>query len=239
MNDPTDAHLILIHGALGTRSQLAPLASSLGTRMTVHCVELDGHGDTPAGESGYSIERFAGNVRNFITTNGIERAALFGYSMGGYVALELAVEMPERITSVATLGTKLAWSPEVALNENSKLDAARIRAKIPAFALELEQRHRGVAGGWEGVLARTASLMTALGENPVVDRNLLSRIRQPVRLMVGDRDTIVTIEETASASRDLQAGSFAVLPDTPHPVEQVRTPLLHSLVVDFLGTAVS
>lgn len=234
MNDLAAAHLVLIHGALGTRSQLAPLASSLGDVLDVHLVELEGHGNTPSTEDGYSIDRFAGNVRDFITSNGLERTALFGYSMGGYVALKLAEEMPDRIAGVVTLGTKLEWSPEVASRENARLDAAKIRARVPAFALDLEQRHRGVAGGWEAVLSRTASLMTALGEKPVIDGGHLSRIRQPVRLMVGDRDAVVTIEETASASRGIPVGSFAVLPDTAHPVEQVRTPLLRSLIVDSL-----
>lgn len=81
--------------------------------------------------------------------------------------------------------------------------------------------------------------MTALGDNPLVDVALLSRIRQPVRLMVGDRDAVVTVEETASAARSIPGGSFAVLPDTPHPVEQVRTPLLRSLIADFLQTTIS
>lgn len=234
MNDLAVAHLVLIHGALGTRSQLAPLASSLGDVLDVHLVELEGHGSTPATLDGYSIDRFAGNVRDFIMSNGLERTALFGYSMGGYIALRLADEMPERVASVVTLGTKLAWSPEVASRENARLDAAKIRAKVPAFALDLEQRHRGVEGGWEAVLSRTASLMTELGAKPFIDGAHLSRIGQPVRLMVGDRDASVTIEETASASRGIRRGSFAVLPDTPHPVEQVRIPLLRSLIVDSL-----
>jgi pimeloyl-ACP methyl ester carboxylesterase len=238
MSGLPDAHLVLIHGALGTKSQLASLASSLRDEIIVYCVELEGHGSTLAGESSYSIDRFAGNVRDLIMSQGLERTVLFGYSMGGYVALKLADEMPELVTRVATLGTKLAWSPEVASREKGKLDAAKIREKVPAFALDLEQRHRGVPGGWESVLSRTAALMTALGDNPLIDGALLSRIRQPVRLMVGDRDAVVTIEETASAARSIPGGSFAVLPGTPHPVEQVRTPLLRSLILDFLHTGI-
>ena len=236
MNDLAAAHLVLIHGALGTKSQLAPLASSLSDVLEVHLVELEGHGNTPATDDDYSIDRFAGNVRDLIMSNGLARTALFGYSMGGYVALKLADEMPDRVAGVVTLGTKLAWSPEVAVRENAKLDAAKIRAKVPAFALDLEQRHRGVTGGWEAVLSRTVSLMTALGAKPVIDAAHLSRIQTPVRLMVGDRDAVVTIDETASASRDIHTGSFAVLPDTFHPVEQVRIPLLRSLILDFLHT---
>lgn len=226
--------LLLIHGALGAGPQLAPLQSLLGTEYKTHVVELEGHGSTPSLGPAYDVARFAENVREFMHVRAIDRAAIFGYSMGGYVALALAAESPALVTSVATLGTKLAWTPEVAARETSRLDPATIRAKVPKFADVLEQRHRG-AGGWETVLAKTSALMTALGARPVVDAGMLARIAQPVRLMVGDRDAVVTIDETTSAARALAKGEAAVLPNTPHPFEQVRLPVIAALLHDFAG----
>jgi pimeloyl-ACP methyl ester carboxylesterase len=168
-----------------------------------------------------------------MTERRIERAAVFGYSMGGYVALLLAAESPELVTSVATLGTKLAWTPDVAARETSRLDAATIRAKVPKFADMLERRH-AAAGGWETVLAKTAVLMTELGDRAIVDTDVLSRIHQPVRLMVGDRDNVVTVDETVVAVQTLERGELGVLPKTPHPFEQVRLPLLATLLRDFI-----
>lgn len=95
-------------------------------------------------------------------------------------------------------------------------------------AAQLEERHRAIEGGWEAVLTRTASLMSQLGGRPVVDNVLLARIRQPVRLMVGERDAVVTIAETESAAKHLVAGECVVLPGTPHPIEQVDLSLLAS-----------
>ena len=225
-------NLIVIHGALGSASQLQPLADALRGTHTVHVIELDGHGDTPSARDAFAIEDFAGDVRRFITTHSIRDAAIFGYSMGGYVALHLAAESPELVSSVATLGTKLAWSPDVAARETSRLDPVAIRAKVPKFADALERRHAG-AGGWETVLARTATLMTDLGRRPRVDAAAMARIQQPVRLMVGDRDAVVSIDETSRASRELKQGELCVLPATPHPLEQVRVSLLASALTDF------
>lgn len=176
---------------------MQPLADALGGGT--HIVELEGHGSTPISGDRYEMTRFAQNVRDSMQRAGIERADIFGYSMGGYVALLLAAESPERVTSVTTLGTKLAWSPEVAAKETSRLDPATIRAKVPKFAAALEARHG--AGEWEAVLRRTATLMAELGANPVVNPDLLERISQPVRLLVGDRDPVVTLDETAAAVR--------------------------------------
>ncbi|MND05131.1 hypothetical protein D3C83_257350 [compost metagenome] len=64
---------------------------------------------------------------------------------------------------------------------------------------------------------------------------MLSGVQQRVRLMVGDRDNVVTVDETAAAARVLGRGELSVLPNTPHPFEQVRLPLVATLLRDFLG----
>jgi pimeloyl-ACP methyl ester carboxylesterase len=230
--------LILVHGALGAAEQLEPLRALIAASgREVHVVELEGHGNTHMADRDYSIRRFGGNITAFMARMGIERAAIFGYSMGGYAALALAGEVPDRVAAVATLGTKLAWTPEVAARETTRLDPATIRAKVPKFASQLEARHQG-AGGWEAVLARTASLMTGLGAKPIVDQSMLAEVAQPVRFMVGDRDALVTLDETAAAAKSVPKGELAILPNTPHPIEQARLPLLAGQIADFM-TAVS
>ena len=228
-------NLLLIHGAMGSASQLVPLERALNDSHTIHIVELEGHGNTPASQDRFTFDRFAANVRELVKARSIERTAIFGYSMGGYVALKLAAESPDLVTSVVTLGTKMNWTPEIAKVETSRLVPSRIREKVPAFAVHLSQRHRGVPGGWELVLARTAALMTELGDRILIDAAVLSSIRQPVRMMVGDRDAIVSIDETASAVEQIEKGELAVLPNTPHPFEQVRPELVASMIQDFLA----
>lgn len=223
--------IILIHGALGSASQLAPLTTLLGADHDVHVIELAGHGDTP-GPASFNLDDFARGVREFMRARRVERAGVFGYSMGGYVALHLASQSPELVSSVATLGTKLAWSPEVAARETSRLDAVAIRSKVPKFAELLERRHAG-CGGWEDVLAKTARFMTELGAHAAIDSAVLAQLPQRVRLMVGDRDNVVTVDETVAAARSLARGEAGVLPATPHPFEQVRLPLLAALLRDF------
>jgi pimeloyl-ACP methyl ester carboxylesterase len=213
---------------------MAPLAEALASRFQPHVLELEGHGSTPMHAAEYSMTMFVTNLAEFIESRGLGAVSIFGYSMGGYVALQLAAERPDLVSHVVTLGTKLAWSPDVAAQEASRLDPAKIRAKVPQFAEQLEARHRGIAGGWEGVLSRTAALMSGLGARPLVDATLLARIRQPVRLMVGDRDAVVSIDETREATKHLTAGECVVLPDTPHPIEQVQLPLLSSYMEDFI-----
>jgi pimeloyl-ACP methyl ester carboxylesterase len=221
--------LLLLHGALGAADQLVPLAERLAGRARVHVVELEGHGRTPPRGRAFAMEHFAESVVEALDALGIARAEIFGYSMGGYVALHLAATRPERVTRVTTLGTKFRWDPELAEREAHRLDPATIRAKVPRFAEALEARHAG-AGGWEAVLGSTAALLRSLGARPLLDDAVLGAIAQPVRVMVGDRDATVTVEESAGAYRALGNGELVVLPRTPHPLEQVDVGQLAAFV---------
>jgi len=234
----TSPPLILLHGALGAAPQLAPLAALLAERLDrpVEPLELEGHGETPAHPDGYSIERLAEQVVAWLDARGAARAALFGYSMGGYVALHLARVHPERVAAVATLGTKFRWDAATAAREAARLDPAAIRAKVPRFADALAARHAG-AGGWEAVLARTAALLRSLGERSLLTDATLAEVAQPVRVVVGDRDATVTVEESAGAYRALPNGELLVLPRTPHPLEQVDAGRLSAALADFFAAA--
>jgi pimeloyl-ACP methyl ester carboxylesterase len=134
---------------------------------------------------------------------------------------------------VVTLGTKLRWSPELAARERSLLDASAIRAKVPKFGEQLERRH--VALGWEAVVDATAEMMEWMGGNAPLREEDLRAITHPVRLMVGDRDVTVSLDECGEAVRWLPAGELEVLPRTPHPFERVSIPRLARSVSEFLA----
>lgn len=228
--------LLLLHGALGASDQFAPLLPLLGDGVRPHRLDFEGHGAAPARGRPYRIEHFAENVAEYVEREADRLGGpvrIFGYSMGGYVALHLAAERPELVDRVMTLGTKFAWTAESVASEVGMLDPARIRARVPQFADALAARH--AAAGWESVLDRTAEMMRALGDRPVLAPDRLAAVRQRVRLAVGDRDRTVSLEETAGAYRALPNAELEVLPGTPHPLEKAPWERLARSVREFCG----
>ena len=89
-----------------------------------------------------------------------ELVHLFGYSMGGFIALLSAANGNKKIHSITTLGTKMKWSPRIAENEVKQLNPELIEEKVPAFAKSLEERH---GDHWKDLMRRTADYMVLLG----------------------------------------------------------------------------
>ena len=224
--------LFLLHGALGSHAQMARLAGVLESRVDTRTFDFVGHGERPLG-GGLTMDRLVAQLAGAIEDDGAAPARLFGYSMGGYVALTLAATRPELVRSVATLGTKLEWSPTVGREVGAKFDAALIAEKLPKFAAALQLMHP--ATGWERLCGETRGMLAALGERPLLTRELLAGVAQPVRLMLGDRDDTVTLEETASAFGLLPAGQLEVLPATRHGIERVDVERLAASLLQFFA----
>jgi pimeloyl-ACP methyl ester carboxylesterase len=225
--------LLLLHGALGSGAQLRPLAGLLEGSFDVHLLDFEGHGAAPLRDRPFRIEHFAENVRDYLDERGIERAGFFGYSMGGYVACTLALSQPEVVEKVATLGTKFYWDEATAERECGFLDPRKIEARVPHFARALAERHS--AAGWVEVLARTADLLRDLAKRGGFKPEAASRIGQPVRVMLGDRDSTVTLDETAAIYHALAKGELEVLPATRHEIERVSPERLAYTLREFFG----
>ncbi|HMV91636.1 MAG TPA: alpha/beta fold hydrolase, partial [Cyclobacteriaceae bacterium] len=126
--------VLLIHGALGSASQLEPVKIALqNSGLAVHSMDLSGHGGA-AFQTQFGIEQFASDVLKWLDQNSLRTVNVFGYSMGGYVSLEFASKYPKRVGSIVTLGTKFDWSVESAAREVRKLNPEKILEKVPAFA---------------------------------------------------------------------------------------------------------
>jgi len=225
MND-----LLLLHGALGSKEQLEQLKTTLSTRFTVHTLNFDGHGDT-ASERPFSIGLFAQNVREYLDEQQIQTCTIFGYSMGGYVALKLAQEQPARVDRIITLGTKLAWTPEIAAKETALLNPAKIEEKVPKFAAALAQLHPD----WKQVILKTASCMTDLGNQPALSETNFHEINIPVTLLLGSEDVMVTREETETVAHQLPDAHFELVDGWQHPIERVNTDELAAIINRLLG----
>ncbi len=210
--------LLLLHGAIGAKDQLIPLAEALKNDYEVHSINFTGHGGEHMPNS-FSIELFSNDVLTYLEKNNIQKINIFGYSMGGYVALYLAKYYPNKVEKIFTLATKFEWNPDISQKEIRMLDANKIEEKIPAFAQVLEKRHQ--PNNWKVLLKKTADMMVALGNKNCLTLQDLTSITIPTKIGVGDNDNMVTLGETKEVAQNLKNSELLILQDTLHPIEKV------------------
>lgn len=223
--------LVLLHGALGHPKQFDPIIPELEKHFEVYELLFSGHGGSPLPETGISMEGLVEQLHGFFEERKLECPHVFGYSMGGYVALCHALKYPSRIRSILTLATKFDWTVEISQKEAKMLVPESIEEKVAAFAKQLASLHG--AKKWKNLVRATADMMLDLGENPRLSEKDCKQLSIPIQLMVGDGDKMVGIEETLKVGNQIPDSRFAVLPHTIHPLEKVRPGLLLDLMKDF------
>ncbi len=210
--------LLFLHGALGSAAQFDAFRSHFSPKTPVFALNLPGHGGLPT-DAPYSIERFAEAVLAFLAEKNEAQADLFGYSMGGYVALWLAWKYPDRVRCVATLNSKLDWSPEVATRMSGMFDTEKIEAKAPQLAAALTLAH--APADWKLVAQRTADFLHDLGNGMGLPPEAFAQIACPVAVLRGELDNTVSAEESQHVADLLPQGFYREIPGSRHAIEQV------------------
>ncbi len=89
--------LILIHGLFGTSDNLKALAKELADTYLVYLIDLPAHGDSDS-VFPLTIPNVANTITEFIKEQGLNNVALLGHSLGGKMAMEIAISNPTLVS---------------------------------------------------------------------------------------------------------------------------------------------
>lgn len=229
----TKKPILLLHGALGAKDQLQrffPVFEENG--FTPINLSFQGHGGSTPPVSGYSMDAFIQDILSELENKAIKSIPIFGYSMGGFVSLLLASRFSGRIERLVTLGTKFNWNLETAKKETGMLDPDKIESKVPKFAQALQNRHG--AENWKAVLKSTAQMMTQLGQMNPLTEEALGKVSMPVKILVGEEDQMVSVEESKKVASQISRAQFKVIPNLQHPIEKLSPEIIKAEILPFL-----
>lgn len=108
--------LLVLHGAYMSADAMAPMVQRFSRTRPVIVVDQRGHGRTGDGPGPITYERLADDAAAVLDAAGVRQADVFGYSMGGAAAIQLAVRHPDKVGKLVSVsgGTRLdAMYPEV------------------------------------------------------------------------------------------------------------------------------
>ena len=107
--------VILIHGIFGSLSNLGNLARSLSAGYRVLSVDLRNHGDSPH-ERSMDLQLMAMDIIELMDDLALDAAHLVGHSMGGKVAMQLAMNYPQRVDGLLVADIAPADYPQQNIN---------------------------------------------------------------------------------------------------------------------------
>ena len=120
--------ILCLHGITAQHRAFNALARHLEGSRSLVGVDLRGRGDSAKPESGYGLEAHARDVIRVLDHLGLQQAVILGHSMGGFVALKVALSHPHRVRALVLLDggwPRVEVSPEV-MSEEQKQEAAAI-----------------------------------------------------------------------------------------------------------------
>lgn len=232
--------LVLLHGAFMTIETLGDLVPALAKSRQVIALELQGHGHTADIERPLSYQQMADDVAALIRHLGIDHPDVFGYSMGGATAIQLAIRHPELVRKLVAasatfnsngfhpgvLETISKLTPDVFIGtpwHDAYLRAAPNPDDFPTL-VEKITRLDGEIQDWpaEDVRGITAPTMVIIGDSDgVTPEHAVETFRLRGGGVMGDL-------------AGLPPARLAVLPGTTHVGVIGRVDWLASMVPEFL-----
>ncbi|MBX6355252.1 MAG: alpha/beta hydrolase [Micromonosporaceae bacterium] len=138
----TGRPMVLLHGGLGSGEMFLPILPTLADHHQVILVDLQGHGRTADIDRPLDVALMADDVAALIDHLGLQEPDVVGYSLGGGVALQVAVKYPAKIRRVVTASANIrrnAIYPEM-LQQQGQVTGAAAEFMKDTPMYELYQR---------------------------------------------------------------------------------------------------
>jgi pimeloyl-ACP methyl ester carboxylesterase len=240
----TGEPLVLLHGAYMTIDAMGEVVPSLAKTRRVIAVEVQGHGRTADIDRPLSYEQMADDTAALLRHIGIEEADIFGYSMGGGIALQVTIRHPEVVR-------KLVLASVYYNNDGVYPEMLETIETIMPEAFTgtpWREEYDRIAPNPEDFPTLVAKLkeldLTFVGWPP----EDIQAIEAPALIIIGDSD-VVRPEHTVEMFRligggvagdlaGLPSSRLAVLPGTTHVGLVERSDLLVSMIGEFLDTPI-
>jgi pimeloyl-ACP methyl ester carboxylesterase len=233
--------LIVLHGSYMNIETMGAIIPKLAETHKVYALELQGHGRTTDIDRPITYPNLADDVAAFMDAVKLQKADVFGYSLGAITGLQLTIRHPEKVDRLIFVSGAYdfeGWQPA-------------FREFIPKMTVEmflemplLVDSYKKLAPDPDGFPALAEKLIQ-IEKEPMAWEEDVKAIKAPVLIIAGDSDA-ATLEHTVSMfkllgggvmgdmGKPLPASRLAVMPATAHTAVITQVDLLIAFVEPFL-----
>lgn len=238
--------MLLIHGLLVTREMFHPVLDAYARRHRVILPDLRGHGRSAGLPGPYTIEQHAADLARLLDHLKVPTVDVLGYSLGGAIAQQLALDFPEKVhtlTLACTFASRtmrlrerieaiaLPWAIRLLGSDNYV--TLRIRSGITQTPLTSEQEQR--LRRMMAANTKVRVLQVVQGMSAFDSRPWLPRIASPTLVIAGARDATVPPEHARILAREIPRAELALVDGANHYLIRTHPEALISLTEAFWG----
>ncbi len=209
---------LFLHGAGGTHRHWGKQIQGLGN-ATLASLDLPGHGRSK-GKGRQSIEGYADLVVEFIDALALESPTVIGHSMGGAIALDLALRHGERLGGLVLVGTGARLRVMPSLLEGLRGEYESTVDLLCGYVYGPSANEEMVRLGREEMLAIGPEVLTgdllACDRFDVMDR--LGEVRLPTLVICGEEDQLTPLKYSQFLVDHIQGARLVTIPEAGHMV---------------------
>ena len=232
--------IVVLHGAYMNIPTMGGIIPALAESHTVYAIEFQGHGRTEDIDRPITYPNLASGVAAFMDVVGLEKADVFGYSMGAAAGLRLAIDYPEKVDQLITSSV----SYDMAGSQPAFLEMIPTMVPEMFVGSPMEDAWKQYAPNPDG-FRPFVERMIALEHEPLAWGDEVKELKSPVLIIAGDAD-MMTLEHIVSMFRLLGGGApgdmgqplgasrLAILPATSHTAVIDQVDLLMGFIDPFL-----
>ena len=208
--------VILLHSGGMSGKEWSPQITALARHFRVIIPDQLGHGNTPMIAEKLTIGDIGREVIELMDKLHIHQAHLVGSSMGGAVALWTTVHYPSRVNKLVLFRVGYRKDANTHAGTRGMADPEYWR-KVGLHGW-LSDIHipQGGPEAWKTVIGRVSEALDPATSEHAHDLEVLSDIRQPTLIIVGDRDPVVPLEQDLEMFENIPDASLWVLPYATH-----------------------
>lgn len=247
VGDKNSQAIIFIHGFPFDKNMWNPQLEELGKHFRCIAYDLSGYGHTTARKH-FSIEQFADDLDRFMHLMQIEKAAICGLSMGGYIALRAVAKYPERFSHLMLCNTQCIADSEEGrqkrFNTIRQIESEGLNLFAENFVKNIfteksqEQKKEIVTAIRSTILNSEPDSITgtlkALAERTETC-SLLSAIHVPVLIICGREDKITPLAQSEFLHSNIHGSQLAVIDDASHVSNLEQPQVFNSAIMKFLS----
>jgi methylmalonyl-CoA epimerase len=220
--------LLVLHGAAGcTRSETAPLMRRLESAFHVVGLDLSGHGTSAfPPDQDFSLDLFAEDAWAAMDALDLPSAHVFGFSLGGGVALQLAHRHPDRVNRLALLQTNVQWTEAQVNRMQERLDLDAMDEHASPRADRIRTRHEQPAR----LLQQLRAFVETLPDTSETLSTILPDLAAPTLVGGVDQDSLFGPDTPRALHRTLPNARLAILPGEHHRLSKIPLPVLTPLL---------